>query len=53
MIWVAKGRKVPNETQSLSMSDRKLYNQQISGGFWVRRQSFFHTALIMAGVRET
>lgn len=39
--------------QSLSMSDRKLYNQQISGAFWVRRQSFFHTALIMAGVRET
>ena len=53
MIWVAKGRKVPNETQSLSMSDRKLHNQQISGDFWVTRQGFLHIALIMAGVRET
>lgn len=39
--------------QSLSMSDRKLHNQQISGGFWVTRQGFFHIALIMSWVRET
>lgn len=44
MIWVAKGRKSPDETQTGSWlsSNGKLHNQQISGGFQVMRQGFLH-----------
>jgi hypothetical protein len=53
MIWVAKGRKVPDETQKGSWlsSNWKLHYQQISGGFQVMRQGFY-IALIMARVEK-